>query len=86
MTLYRIADINSMGAVMDSRTGEPSYPLGAEMLHHMVESGTLVPVTPCEHGNYARHIVGYGERMNTFAMCDGVGEEPETRTADGYYQ
>ena len=41
---------------------------------------------PCVHGNYARHIVGYGERMNTFAMCDGVGEEPRTRTVDGYYQ
>ena len=36
--------------------------------------GWLVPVEPCVHGNYARHIVGYGERMNTFAMCDGVGE------------
>jgi len=40
----------------------------------LIETQVLVEVVPCVHGNYARHIVGYGERMNTFAMCDGVGE------------
>jgi len=75
MTLYRIADINSMGAVMDSRTGEPSYPLGAEMLHHMVESGTLVPVVPCRHGKYDQHPTTFpAYASNPGDWCEGAGE------------
>ena len=56
--------------------------VGHEWLEEMVHGGALVPVEPCEHGNYAPHPVVFMDGLQDFiGECDGGpksrGVEPE---------
>ena len=60
-TMFTILDTTFIGATDDGIAFE----------------GVLVPVVPCEHGNYARHIVRQNFSTSKYEWCSGaaVGEE-----------
>lgn len=57
------------------RTNEPY----AEEIHHLIEIRMLIPVEPCEHGNYARHPYHHRSKWGTesYEWCDGQPKEDE---------
>ena len=71
MILYQETELDEHRYMHDA-----VYHANRELVRGLVEVGVLVPVEPCEHGNYARHInedeeISEGGSQVYFEYCDG---------------
>ena len=66
--LYRLATIDEHKYLND-----PEYYQAKEQLTRMVEVGVLVPVEPCEHGNYDAHLIATPWVESGEVWCPGAG-------------
>ncbi len=82
LTTYRIGDLNGLGHVDNPNTGNPGYPIAAEMLEDMLQGGVLVRDTRlqaivdaprCVHGNIYPHPKGkFEDEGYTIRHCVGA--------------
>ena len=52
--------------------GEDDFQAACDMEEWLSKHGVLVPVEPCEHGNYARHIINMRDSLIGYQWCVGA--------------